>query len=242
MHLAKCLEQDDWDSIQKDLDNIPVSGIDGKADRQTIIQTLKNQGISLTNQSINQSTNSNYSVTHSPSHSVTIKLWGTGEPRREFLHSNDLADACLYIMENTDFADLARYSIPDEQLNEQTKNLLTQAKEIQSSNHPIIQSYSHSSDKPDNPFHKLVSEYRVPIKNTHINIGTGKDLSIKELAELIKDVVGFRGIIDWNTNMPDGTYQKLMDVSKLHEMGWQEKIGLKEGISKVYGQYVNGKM
>jgi GDP-L-fucose synthase len=105
-----------------------------------------------------------------------------------------------------------------------------------------MQSFSHSADKPDNPFHKLVSKYRVPIKNTHINVGTGKDLSIKELAELIKDIVGFQGTIAWNTDMPDGTYQKLLDVSKLHKMGWKEKIGLKEGISKVYEQYLNGKM
>ena len=240
MHLAKCLEQNDWQNLRKDLSNLPVNGVNGEANKKEIIQKLEDQGISITNHSINQS--SNQPITRSPHRSIVLKLWGSGNPRREFLHSDDLADACVYIMENTNFADLARYSIPDEQLNEQTEKLLSQAKEIQSSNHSIIQSYSHSVDKPDNHFHTLVSKYRVPIKNTHINIGTGKDLSIKELAELIKDIIGFQGTINWNTDMPDGTYQKLLDVSKLHKMGWQEKIGLKEGIRKVYGQYVNGTM
>jgi len=243
MHLAKCLEQDDWNNLRKDLNSLPVNGVNGEADNKEIIKTLEDQGISITNQPFNQSTKfqtANQPINQSTNCSVILTLWGSGNPRREFLHSDDLADACIYLMKNTDFADLARYSVPEDQLNDKTKELLTEAKEIQSSNHPIIQSDSHSKDITYNPFYTLVSKYRIPIKNTHINIGTGKDLSIKELAGMIKDNVGFRGTIDWNTNMPDGTFQKLLDVSKLHEIGWQEKIGLKEGIRKVYEQYVNG--
>jgi GDP-L-fucose synthase len=79
---------------------------------------------------------------------------------------------------------------------------------------------------------------RVEIRNTHINIGTGKDLTIKELAGMVKETVGFDGMIEWDTSRPDGTFQKLLSVKKIHELGWKEKIGLEEGIRKVYSQYI----
>ncbi|MFW6101205.1 MAG: GDP-L-fucose synthase family protein [Bacteroidota bacterium] len=235
MHLAKCLEQDDWDSLRKDLNHLPINSIDGQSDQQKIIQTLEHQGISFANQPISQSTNR--SGASSPHRSVAVKLWGSGTPRREFLHSDDMADACVYLMENTDFADLAGYSIPEDHLNQKAHNLLTLAKE---QHQTIIQSNDQTANHSDNPYLSLVKDHQVSIKNTHLNIGTGKDISIKELAEMIKEIVGFQGTIGWNTNMPDGTYRKLQDVSKLHEMGWQEKIGLREGIRKVYGQYLDG--
>jgi GDP-L-fucose synthase len=105
----------------------------------------------------------------------SVELWGTGSPRREFLHVDDLADACLHFM----------------------------------------LSYSDKG---------------------HINIGTGEDISIKELAALIKDVVGFRGEIRWNTNYPDGTPRKLLDVNKAQQAGWKAKISLREGLQTVYGE------
>lgn len=239
MHLGKCLEQDDWQTLRKDLDNLPVNGITGRAEANKIKQVLENQGIYISDQ---QTENlSDRSFAPSSHRSVVIRLWGTGQPRREFLHSGDMADACVYLMENTNFADLAQYSIPDNQLSEQIRSLLAEAKEIQAFLHSSIHAFKHSSgkrfDESHNPFHILVADKRIPIKNTHINIGTGKDISIKELAEMIKDIVGFQGTIGWNTNMPDGTYRKLLDVSKLHEMGWQEKIGLKDGIREVYEKY-----
>ena len=125
---------------------------------------------------------------------VFVQFWGTGKPKREFLHSDDLADACLYIFENLDFTDL----VPDKEMFEQTvKN----------------------------------------IRNTHINIGTGTDVTIRELVELVTKITGYSGKIDWDRTKPDGTSQKLMDVSKLHSLGWKEKLSLEEGITQVYRDY-----
>ena len=102
-----------------------------------------------------------------------VVVWGSGTPRREFLHTDDLADACLFLME--------KYNEPG-----------------------------------------------------LVNIGVGEDISIKELAELIKDIVGYKGTIVFDTSMPDGTPRKLMDVSKLHALGWQASTGLREGVERVY--------
>jgi GDP-L-fucose synthase len=102
-----------------------------------------------------------------------VTLWGTGTPRREFLHVDDLADACVFLMNSYDDLDL-------------------------------------------------------------INIGVGDDLEIRELADLIKDVVGFKGVIEWDTSKPDGTPRKLMDVSRLNRLGWKARIGLREGITETY--------
>ncbi len=117
----------------------------------------------------------------------------TGKPRREFLWSEDMADACVYIMEKVNFKDLT------------TK--------------PTV----------ENP---------VPeIRNTHINIGTGTDISILDLANLIKTAIGFQGELFFNEDKPDGTMKKLTDVSKLNETGWHFKVDIKEGINKMYNWY-----
>jgi Nucleoside-diphosphate-sugar epimerases len=105
-----------------------------------------------------------------------VTMWGTGEPRREFLHADDLADACVYLMRH--------YNEPG-----------------------------------------------------FVNIGTGEDIPIKELALMIKDIVGYTGAIEHDLTKPDGTPRKLMDVQKLHSLGWKAKIGLREGIEGVYHQY-----
>ncbi|SDB61946.1 GDP-L-fucose synthase [Flavobacteriaceae bacterium MAR_2010_188] len=118
----------------------------------------------------------------------SVEIWGSGKPKREFLWSEDMADACVFIMEKRDFKDTLS-----------------------------------GSDE---------------IRNTHINIGTGKDISIKELAETIKDTVGFTGKLIFNSDKPDGTMRKLTDVSKLHDLGWNHRIELKEGINKMYEWYV----
>ncbi|PAF48959.1 GDP-fucose synthetase [Helicobacter sp. 12S02232-10] len=123
--------------------------------------------------------------------SDTIVLWGSGNPRREFLYSLDMAKACVYIMENIDFKDLA-------------KDLKT-------------------------------------IKNTHINIGYGSDISIKELALLIQKISGFKGKIVFDPSKPDGTYQKLLDSSKINNLGWEPEITLEKGIQKVYEWYLEQK-
>jgi GDP-L-fucose synthase len=110
-------------------------------------------------------------------HKPEVELWGTGSPMREFLHADDLADACVYLM-------------------------------------------------------KTYNDHQF------VNIGTGVDVTIKELAETIKNEVGFKGTIKWNSDKPDGTPRKLMNVDKLHDLGWKHTIDLKEGIAKVYAEYV----
>lgn len=120
-----------------------------------------------------------------------VEIWGSGKPRREFLYSEDMADACVFIMENVNFKDL-------------------------------------SKDKHE-------------IRNTHINIGTGKDVSIQELAELVQKVVGYEGKLVYNTLKPDGTMLKLSDSSKLHALGWKHKMELEEGIETVYKLYVSNR-
>lgn len=111
----------------------------------------------------------------------TVEVWGTGSPKREFLHVDDLADACFFLLNNYD-------------------------------------------------------------QELFVNIGTGEDLTIKELAEMIKDIVGFEGDLHWDTSKPDGTPRKLMDVSRLHEMGWKHRIGLREGITSVYAEFAKSEL
>ena len=120
----------------------------------------------------------------------SVEIWGSGDPKREFLWSKDMADACVFIMENRDFSD----------------------------------TYSEEENE---------------IRNTHINIGTGKEVSIKELAETIKKTIGFNGELVFNTSKPNGTMRKLTDVSKLNSLGWKHSVELEEGIKKVYDWYVN---
>ncbi len=119
-----------------------------------------------------------------------VEIWGTGNPKREFLWSEDMADACVFLMENRDFSDT---------------------------------------------FNKEDKE----IRNTHINIGTGVEISIKELAETIKSIIGFKGNLIFNSNKPDGTLRKLTDVNKLHGLGWKHKVELNNGIRKIYDWYLN---
>ena len=108
-----------------------------------------------------------------------VVVWGTGKPLREFMHVDDMADACAYLMENFDYSEIGEF----------------------------------------------------------VNIGVGKDITIRELAELIKGVVGFGGEIRYNTSKPDGTPQKLLDVTRLNGLGWKAKISLKDGIRKTYEWY-----
>ncbi len=118
----------------------------------------------------------------------SVEVWGSGKPTREFLHSQDLANACLFIMNNVNFKDL----------------------------------------KEDN----------AQIANTHLNIGPHKNITIKELAELIKCIVGFKGELVFNSSRPDGVMQRFTDCSKIHSLGWKHKIGLKEGIKMMYKWYL----
>ncbi|MDD3476774.1 MAG: GDP-L-fucose synthase [Sulfurimonas sp.] len=136
-----------------------------------------------------------------------VEIWGSGNSRREFLYSEDMADACVFLMENRDFKDVVDSYI---------SNSCTSGCE------PI------TNDQYTN----------IQITNTHINIGTGEDISIKELAYLIKDIVGYRGELYFNADKPDGTMVKLTDPSKLHALGWKHKVELKDGIKTVYEWYL----
>jgi GDP-L-fucose synthase len=177
IYLCKCLEDNNWPAIQKDLSKRPIGKVDGNSEKTEILQTLEKYGVSAS----------------SEGKKGTVQIWGTGAPLREFLWSEDMADACVYLMENVNFSDLAPQP--------GTRNL-----------------------KPET-------------RNTHINIGTGKEISIKALAKLIQSVVGFKGTLKFDTSKPDGTLRKLTDVSKLNSLGWRHKIEIEEGIQKIFSWY-----
>ena len=174
MHLGKCLMNNDWDALRNDLDKRPIEGVSGQSSEDDILNILKKYGIQFS--------------TLNSQLSTSVTLWGTGTPRREFLYSDDLADACVYLMQKVDF-----------------KDLVGESKEI---------------------------------KNTHINIGTGEDLEIRELANTVKRVVGFEGIIEWDATKPDGTKQKLLNVNKINDLGWRFNKSLEKGINEVYNCYM----
>lgn len=171
IHIGKCLEENDWEGLREDLNKRPIEGVDGNATEETIITILKKYGITV-----------------SPHYYVSVEIWGSGKPMREFLWSEEMTDACVFIMENVNFNDLV-------------------------------------ADK-------------LEIRNAHINIGTGKEISIKDLGYLIKSIIGFKGELFFNTEKPDGTMQKLTDVSILHSIGWHHRIDITDGIKKMYDWYL----
>lgn len=172
MHLGKALESGDWNSIRKDLNNLPIEGVNGSAMDEDIYEVLEKYGI------------------QKKGDTVHLEIWGSGKPMREFLWSEDMADACVFLMEEREFKDC----------------------------------YDTSTKE---------------VRNTHINIGTGVDISIKELAKLIRETIGFKGKLYFNSDKPDGTMKKLTDPSKLHGLGWKHTIDLKEGVEKMYQWYTN---
>ena len=166
MHLAKCLHTSDWDALRYDLDRRPVEGVSGRSSDEEIQAMLAKYGICK----------------------GELALWGTGKPLREFLWSEEMADASVYIMEKVDFADL--------------------------------------------------SQGMKEVRNTHINIGTGVELTIREVAVLIQKAVGFTGTVQFDASKPDGTLRKLTDVTKLHELGWHHTVEIEEGVERLYQWYL----
>ena len=167
MHLAKLLMENNEEGLRTDLNRMPVNGVSGESSFKEIQDQLSNFGIN----------------------NGILKLWGTGTPLREFLWSEDMADASVHILENVSFNDL-RGNSPE-------------------------------------------------VRNCHINIGTGKELSISQLANIIKQEVGFEGSIIWDSTKPDGTMRKLCDVSKLHSLGWKHSVEIEDGIHRLYKWYQN---
>ena len=167
IHLAKCLNENDWESVRKDLNLRPVEGIDGNNPNEEILKVLYKYGISQ----------------------EAVTLWGTGTPMREFLWSEEMADASVHVLLNVDFKD----------------------------------TYDPSQKE---------------IRNCHINVGTGKEVSIRQAAEMIVKEIGFKGELRWDSSKPDGTMRKLTDVTKLHNLGWHHKIEIDEGIHRMYNWYL----
>lgn len=174
MHLGKLLMEGKYEHIRRDFNKNPIEGIDGTAEIADLLRMLNKYGI------------------NEDPMGGRVELWGSGSPKREFLHSDDLADACIFLMQNVDFKDIVR---------------------------------------------EMYGDSPKDVRNTHINIGVGNDLSIKELAEMVKEIVGYQGELVWNTEKPDGTPRKLMNVDKLSKLGWQANIELQSGIERVYELY-----
>lgn len=166
IYLSHMLMNKNWEQIKKDLTKRPVERITGESTQEEISAVLEKYGI----------------------FSDKVVLWGTGTPMREFLWSEDMADACIFIMENIGFNDL--------------------------------------------------SANKTEIRNTHINIGTGKDITIRDLSALIAKTIGYGGTIEFDANKPDGTMRKLVDVSKLNALGWKHKIEIEEGIQSIFNWYL----
>ena len=182
-YLAKCLENDDWEGIRKDLNKRPIESVDGEVDKDAILNVLGKYGIGYRGKDKVKDKDKDkdkVKVKDKRYKEVVVTLWGSGKPRREFLHVDDLADAVLYVANNVE-----------------SKNL-----------------------------------YGMGI--THLNIGTGKDLTIADLAVQISDIIGYKGKIEYDHSKPDGTPQKLLDVNQLKKLGWVNKIKFIEGIEKTY--------
>ena len=212
IHLARCLEINDWKAIRHDLDKRPIEGITGSASEEEIIGMLDKYGIELNaemqecrnagmkNSAESQSNHFTISPFHQFTRSpVTVTLWGTGNVYREFMHVDDMASACVKILEDYDVSGFR----------------------FQVSGSEVDDSHLTSHDSPP----------------SFLNIGTGVDSTIRELAELIRSIVGFQGKIEWDATKPDGTPKKLLDVSRLKETGFVPAYTLEEGIRRVYEGY-----
>ena len=169
VHLAKCLNEGDWDAVRKDINLRPVEGVNGCNTNEEILEKLAKFGI----------------------RPESVTLWGTGSPMREFLWSEEMADASVHVLLNVDFKD----------------------------------TYEPGQKE---------------IRNCHINVGTGKEVTIREAAEKIIKEIDFKGELRWDSSKPDGTPRKLTDVTKLHNLGWHHKVEIDEGIHRLYEWYKQG--
>lgn len=169
IYLGKCMEENDWDALRADFDKNPVKGVTGKNSEDDILKALADFGLK------------------EEGNKVSVEIWGSGSPLREFMYSEEMAEACVHVLES-----------------EKAEKMV----------------------KADPSF-------------SWINIGTGDEISIKGLAELIKKKVGFTGDLVFNTDKPDGTPRKLINIDRLTSLGYKRKIGLEEGIEKVFQHYLS---
>ncbi len=182
-HLGKCLEDGNWDGIRKDLNRHPVGNTGGEAGREEIIAALASNGVTMAGTDNGSGTAK-----------VAVTVWGTGTPFREFMYSKDMAEACVYVMENVEVKDLVSAVGPD------------------------------VKDPEYHPPHFL-------------NIGTGEEISIRDLAMKVKQLTGFRGDVYFDNTKPDGTMRKATDVTRLHSLGYRHRTSLDEGLRKTYDLY-----
>lgn len=177
MHLAKLLRAGDMDSV--------VADITKRKPKNPALQALSPEKL----------------LEHYGISKDSVQVWGSGQVRREFLYAQDMAQACVFMLQNIDFAHLVDSSL-------------------------------------ESTFH-TTPQQSPQVRNTHINIGYGSDVSIQELAESIREIVGFSGELVFDTSKPDGTPRKLMDSSKIHALGWKPSVSLEEGIARVYRHYTS---
>lgn len=195
VYLSKLIHDGAWDSIARDMDRRPVEGVSGSSSREEILAVLSRYGIE----------------------DNRVTLWGTGTPLREFLWSEDMADASVHVLLNVSFSDIIGI-------------------ERYSSVH-----YGASTDGAVDRNHSAGRGGAIPslgeIRNCHINVGTGNELTIRELSQLVVDAVGFEGEVFFDATKPDGTPRKLIDVSKLHSLGWTHSVEIDEGVRKLFEWY-----
>ena len=204
VYLAKLIHDGAWDKIAIDLNKRPVEGVTGEG-----LSTVNCQ-LSIKQKVLNLL--AKYGIENNK-----VTLWGTGTPLREFLWSEDMADASVHVLLNVNFSDIIGI-------------------EKYSSVH-----YGASTDGAVDRNHSAGRGGAIPklgeIRNCHINVGTGKELTIRELSELVVKAVGFEGTVEFDTSKPDGTMRKLIDVSKLHSLGWTHKIEIEDGVKKLFEWY-----
>lgn len=172
MHIGNCLHRQDWDALAYDLDRRPIGGITGQHSREEQLNALTQHGI------------------HWIDGGARINLWGSGQPLREFLWSEDMAAACIFVMQQVDFKD------------------------------------TYASGQKE-------------VRNCHINIGTGEEISIADLASHITNTIGYEGLLHWDSTKPDGTLRKLTNPGKLQGLGWKHTVSLEQGIEQLYQWYLD---
>jgi len=180
IHLGKLLEEGDWEGMERDFETKRPETRDQRSERRGNPDLSRPRDQDRVDEVL-----AKYGITHHASR-VTVELWGTGTPLREFMWSEDMADACVFLIEKDEGRQISDIG--------------------------------------------------------YVNIGTGKEISIRDLAYLIKTIVGFKGEIVFNPSKPDGTMRKTTDVSKLHSLGWQHKIDIEEGVAKLYQWYLKKKL
>jgi GDP-L-fucose synthase len=188
-HLAKLAHNEDWESIRKDQALFGTISADLQDGLKKPARTREfDSGMP-----------------------PAVRLWGSGRPKREFLHVDDLASACLFLFNLGDDAYAAACAMSAQQTDRP-----------QGGKHP---GSSNSGPKERDEV-------------SHINVGSGKDIHIAELAEIVQKVVGYEGDVSWDASMPDGTPRKLLDISRLTRLGWKPRIRLREGIKSTYEWYL----